>query len=349
MEAKEPKHHFAEAQEHLKWIQDRLKKGLEKSRDQRNKEEDECKERANEMANKEKDQKFAALLKASTFEKMVTYLHDFDLKGMFGEGIYSNEQIRKLLSTIPRSQKPEAFIYQSFYNALLQYSKIMESYKYDYQKEAEKLTGLINLYETYETDAKIWSKSVKDGSVNVLSTLTFEYGEGRDGKLWADRKAGTGWGTIYLYPDGTTKVDIDGAGRLYERMKKQAEKTEQTLSIYKGFVEALSGLVYETEIPLWSLLPTSLENTLEYPDAIPEQQHDEKAKYFRFRLKESKENGETITPEDEKWALYPDYNEVEMNDTAYSRAKSLIDKILSQWKLDRKKIKEIAQTSIQRK
>ena len=79
-----------------------------------------------------------------------------------------------------------------------------------------------------------------------------------------------------------------------------------------------------------------VEELLEYPDYIPEQDEEEKEKYFRYNLNKKKEQGEPITPDMEKWALYPDYNDVEEPELTIKVANNTLNKFLGQWNVTRK-------------
>lgn len=331
--------HLAEAQEHVKWIEAQFKKGLKERREQRDREAEEARRKAEALADGETDPEFKKLLKASTIRKVVAYFHELDYRNSYRLRSYTDGQIKKLIASIPKSESAITFSYQCFYNALRQYSMILSGIKLAYVAEAQKLTRLIDLYESYLADAKVWGDCVKDGSMGVGAGISFEFGQGEDGRLWADRRAGSGWGTLYLYPDGSTKVDIDGEGRLYSRMEEQSESTAQKLSAYKGYIEALSDFLYSSDTPTWELIPASIDMLLEYPDSIEEQGQEAKGRYFRYRLHQRREKGEAITPEEEKWALYPDYNEVETDEATYQYAKAILSTTLKLWDIDANKIK----------
>ena len=348
-----PTPHFAEALEHLEWIKAKFKENLQKSRERKEREQAE----AQEATKRKHQEEFKRVLNGTTFQKVQALLNDLDYsKDTKKTPIFSPKETAQIRASIDdTAQAGEANRYVNFYNAIIQIYQTLALYREQYRKEAGKLTALIKTYEGYLATAKALSNAFKDGVLvsEEGTTIYFEFGEGEDGKLCADKKEGSGWGTLTTTSKGDWEVDIEGytksgEPRLYQRMLYQADTTEAYLSRFKSYIEAVEDIfLYSIEAPVWSIIPLTMEELLEYPDYIPEQNQEAMRRYFRFPLNQRRrETGQEPSPEEEKWAIYPDINEVETTEKYNKEAKTFLSVILDRWELDSKTLKKICAEAI---
>lgn len=340
---KTPQPHPTEALERIKA---KFKDHLQQKRERRKKEQAE----AQEATKRQHQAELKRILNGTTYEKVLAVFRDLDISRTSAPTIFTDEEMAQIRATINGTkQAQEANRYVSFYNAITQIYQTLGMHQAGYRKYAAELTALIKTYEGYLAAARVWSNLFTDGTIGISNadSVSFEFGEGTDGRLWADRKIGSGWGTLTIHRNGDWEVDIEGytesgEPRLYERMVKQAAVTEAQLSLFKSYVEAVEDIICNTEAPVWALIPLPMEQLLEYPDYIPEQNQKAMERYFRFPLNQHRrESGQEPTQEEEKWALYPDINEVETTEINDSDAKALVNVILDRWQLDSNTLQKI--------
>lgn len=352
---KEPQPHTAEALEHLEYTSKQIKEGLSrkrkerKAKEQANRDIDEylaerIKKDAGQNLNTDIDEQqkpnFSPLFrdddeiidKGSLWEAVYLYIGNIDFNQSYGQRTLTKEQEKRITQRVLSSEKNrrEASLYVNTYNAFLQYGKVLSVYRAEYQREAAKLTGLIDLMENLQAG--------KQALLNFFKLITSSpkcntIGQGID-RLDERIYRLSDKVTISITTDGELDISQEEEETLLERIKEQSERTEEALRHLKDYIEPLSDYIYsDDEPPLWPLLPIRMENILEYPDFIPEQQEPHYEKYFRFRLRQRREKGETITPEEEAIAYYPDYNKLEENKEEVEQAKSQILQIFKLWEV----------------
>lgn len=147
-------------------------------------------------------------------------------------------------------------------------------------------------------------------------------------------------------PDGKptyrTFADIFGKGGLYEKIEEKRQSATDYLQYLKSGMEQYSdfltskavreaiGLKVKDKINPYSiLLPRSMEVIMKYPDYISFMDDNGTEKYFSFILKERRDKGEKITPEEERRAVIPDYNQVEPTDKYLAIEKDWLESYFS--------------------
>lgn len=271
----------------------------------------------------------------SIYQKATLYVNHFDTGRTFGSGTLTEEQVARLREKIyntTEENRREGLIYIKTFNAFLQYGKFISTARSDYQREAAKLTGLIELWEGVQGTYQHWKDMVANGILETMpENIKAPFQCLPDFGIFKDRYKAQ----ITVFPDGNVVLEDT---KLWEAIQEQAEETEYYLSVLKGYIEPLSDYIYsEGEPPLWAILPHRLEMWMDYPDAIEEQRQPDKAKYFRFILRKRKESGETITPEEERLAVYPDYNEIQTDTKTEDFAKGQLSDIFYLWEIEKRK------------
>ena len=275
--------------------------------------------------------------KGKPLERAILYVHNFDLKNYLGRGILTEEQRKRLRETF-KTEKQEAVLREvgNIYDGLFEYSRFyLLTTRKMWESIAWELVTLCQKWEEAdllaETLTKIYYTQILP-FVTKMECYTGEspYSEEAFKKYFSevwniDRKQGI---TPRVEQSGTDEegrplfkivADVDGKKGLYSRIIKKREEAETILNILRGAVEPFSNYLL-TQIPLktggtlfpyTTILPNMAESILDYPDSIPAMTEPRMEKYFAFQLRQRREKGETITPEEEKRAVIPDYNQAE--------------------------------------
>jgi hypothetical protein len=273
-------------------------------------------ERYSEEPKREIEKDFLKNLNSkSVFQKMVTVTYNNTFP------TYTKEEIEKIMKSVTsKKDRDEADIYIYSYNALLLYGKILLSVKEKYKAEAARLTSLISILQSYENMTQTLEAAHIDGLINTdgdkPSILSLQYG------------------SLKIDKNGKVSLDIDGKGNLYSMLQEESKEVKAKLSYLKSFVETVSDFaICYKGFCMYYLLPLFLEQILDYPDYIPEQNDKSKERFFQFRLKQRKEKGEIITDEERKWIFYPDYNEIRRDKDGDRSALTTLKDCFKLWNL----------------
>ena len=117
-------------------------------------------------------------------------------------------------------------------------------------------------------------------------------------------------------------VDISGRGGLYSQIKQHAKSAKDDLRDFKAFTDVL-GEFMNTSTLLY--MPISIVMNIE--NAAKESYARYLVKntsFFRSELNERRENGEDITPEEERRAVIPDFYEVTPTKEVYKACNKYI-------------------------
>lgn len=277
--------------------------------------------------------------KGKPLERAILYVHNFDLKNYLGRGVLTEGQRVRLRETF-KTEKQKAVLSEvgRIYDGLFEYSRF---YLLTTRKMWEaNAWELVTLCQKWEEADRLADTLTKTYYTQILPFVAKMEAEGYTGEspyseeafkkyvseVWSiDRKQGI---TPRVEQSGTDEegrphfkivADVDGKKGLYSRIVKKSEEAETTLNILRGAVEPFYNYLL-TQIPLktggtlfpyTTILPDMAESILDYPDSIPAMTEPRMEKYFAFRLRQRREKGETITPEEEKRAVIPDYKQAE--------------------------------------
>jgi len=306
-------------------------------------------EEFSKLRGKKRDEALKNLLSLPVQYKVIAVAHEYTTRSVFGEErLTDNELLAIKRSVKTKTEVKWAVGFNNFSNALSQISQEPYIVRQRYQKDIAELKGYIYLYETQKQTAQKIADSVVIGDIKYtvndkevpLSPKEMAI------EIPVKRDNGSVLGYMELYADGTSDFNIDVKGGLYEDMVKQAERAKLSLTILKAYVEVLSDIIYATNSPMWAFLSLDMEEILQYPDDFSGIDDPILQKYSRFNLNERRAEGETITPEEEKWALFPDYYELEARPKDIEGVNFNFDTLLDVWQLDRKALVALAKESI---
>lgn len=108
--------------------------------------------------------------------------------------------------------------------------------------------------------------------------------------------------------DGYFTLNIDGEGKLYDIILYKAEVCEEKLSFLKGILTAFEEYIDRKKAK--AFLPRVIEQ--EVSKAKQDLGEQIAPYYSKHKLNELRKKGYDITPAEEKRAVFPDYDEVEL-------------------------------------
>lgn len=282
--------------------------------------------------------------KGKILERAILYLRNFDSENLTGKGILTADQKSRLREKFHTERSEEVLaevgeLYDSIFNYtryyLLTAQKLWQS----------KATILLTLCERWEAADQLAETVTKIYYTRILP-LTAHQGEGAYSEdafkkyvseVWCiDPKQGI---TPRVEQSGIDEegrtlfkvvADVDGEEGLYSEMMEVKSSAEDFLRLLRGAVDPLSAFLM-SEIPLQTggticpyttILSSATKSILESPGKISFFESDPKVeKYFAYNLRHRREAGETITPEEEKRAVIPDYNQAEETEEYINSAK----------------------------
>lgn len=134
-------------------------------------------------------------------------------------------------------------------------------------------------------------------------------------------------GATLKFNEATEEFYIDGEekGGLYSQILEEAKSTTKDLSDFKAYATVAEDYINKSTLKFMPIpIQISIENAEEerYTRYLVKN-----IRYFRSELNQRKANGETITPEEEKMAVIPDYYEVKPSKNVLEDCKANIKKL----------------------
>lgn len=276
----------------------------------------------------------------STLVRAALFLRDYETAKSYGSGVrlLTKEQLNKLLESFESDEDKNTMREAvELYNGGMEYGKYIIALRAQWQKGVAELATLLTKWSLADDIAKGMTEALRKIEKQVQPLLNDkEEWVSTDGSGETFRK--DVWYNSFVKvlksnfesaledspykihfnynPDkGEFEADIDTGG-LYEAILKKRESAVYMLQALRSAVEPFSDFLYteiefangERNLPVW-FIPEVIERIMEYPDEADFMKDKNNLKYFSFYLKRRKENGEDITPDDEKRAVIPDYNQ----------------------------------------
>lgn len=260
--------------------------------------------------------KVCAILKENDY----TYTHD---GGYYNFTPKEIEIIKEALMKESAKDRDEAQDYINYYNALMQYSNFISNSAANYEKEKEKLSMYIDVFEMLQRmSADIKGYATKAGALTINKQIPLPYCLERHG-------AG---GFILFETDGSSVVDIDKDGNFLDVMYKQSAKTAHSMAVLKAWIEVGKEMVgKDYKSPIMELVPF---NFIDY--LSPHDYHEYPDKYYI-----SDKDGRDSTKDEQKFEVFPNYKFTPVDPDGENAARSILNITLEQWQLSKEKIKAI--------
>lgn len=262
------------------------------------------------------------LEKGTLLQKRRLYIGSIDLSGYFEakEQLTKEERTQIAASIQTQEDRRLSDICVKEYNKLSEFGKSLSFFYKRFQTSYAILAVLLNKWESYEYTAK------------QLSTL---YSIMKDAYIFITEEGQT-IDSVEVYPEDTRNnliqdllysnildgaalrfnketenfyIDVDVAGGLYSQILEEAKSASKDLSDFKAYAIVAEDFIRKSKL---QYMPIPIYLSLESAETERYTRYLVKnLRYFRSDLSQRKARGETITPEDEKRALIPDYYEVQ--------------------------------------
>ena len=228
------------------------------------------------------------------------------------------------------------------YSALRKYGEQLRFYFKRFQTSFAMLAILLNKWDSYEQRAAEYTQEY-----NSLGTRTIELNvtetkatqipnEILQGALtkYVEKlnSRGSFDGATLYFDEATTsfKVKVDGKGGLYSQIKQEAQAAKDDLRDFKAFTDVVEEFIKNSTL---FYMPISIQMSIENAEEERYTRYLVKnLSFFRSELNVRMENGEAITPEDEKRAVIPDFYEVTPTKEVYKSCKKYIKELMADGK-----------------
>ena len=272
-------------------------------------------------------------------EKLRLYFASGDMDGYFGtEGKLTKQEIAKIAASIRTKEDKEVVeICYKEYHALREYGKQLQYFFKRFQVSYSMLATLLNKWDSYERTAEqlTYLFNFNPNEENLSDIIDADkdpyeppvvhkddverfYSPERIKAFLAEKAKHLTFEGAELKVDKdklSFVVDVYGKGGLYSQIKQEEKAAIEALADFKAFVLAVEKYL---ETSVLHFMPISIQMSVENAEEERYTRYLVKnLSYFRSELNIRKEQGETITPEEEAKAVIPDYYEVEPTKEVY--------------------------------
>ena len=284
-------------------------------------------------------------------EKIRLYLSSLDLSGYFGDNVtLTKEEVAKIVASI-RTKEDRELVEKCYreYSALRKYGEQLRFYFKRFQTSFAMLAVSLNKWDGYERAAKQLSSLFNfnpDGEqlTDIIDADKYPYEPptiDRDGveRFYSPEKVEAFLSKKVTFDGAKLKVDkeklsfvvdVFGRGGLYSQIKQDAQAAKDDLRDFKAFTDVV-GEFMNTSTLLY--MPISIKMSIENAEEERYTRYLVKnLSFFRSELNVRRENGEAITPEDEKRAVIPDFYEVTPTKEVYKSCKKYIKDLMADGK-----------------
>lgn len=120
--------------------------------------------------------------------------------------------------------------------------------------------------------------------------------------------------TVERAQDGLFTLNVDGEGKLYEIIQYKADAYKGKMSTLKGMITAFEDFIKRKSMK--AFVPRLYDQ--EVSKAKMDLGEEIAPYYSKHRLNDLRKRGYSITPADEKKAVFPDYDEIEREEEYYN-------------------------------
>ena len=282
------------------------------------------------------------------------YFSSLDLSGYFGDnGKLTKEEVAKVAASI-RTKEDKELVEKCYreYSALRKYGEQLRFYFKRFQTSFAMLAVSLNKWDGYERTAKQLSDLFNfnpDGEqlTDIIDSDKYPYEPPTIHKDDVERFYSPEKVEAFLYEvskkvtfDGATLkvdkeklsfvVDVFGRGGLYSQIKQDAQAAKDDLRDFKAFTDVVEEFIKNSTL---FYMPISIQMSIENAEEERYTRYLVKnLSFFRSELNVRRENGEAITPEDEKRAVIPDFYEVTPTKEVYRSCKKYIKDLMADGK-----------------
>jgi hypothetical protein len=279
------------------------------------------------------------LKRGTLLQKIRLYIGSIDLSGYFEakEELTENElnYIRASIKT--KEDKELVRLCVNEYNTIFDFGTRLSFFFKRFQTSYAILAVLLNKWESYEYTAKqltLLYSLMKNSFIDIC-----EDGEGglQLGEEIYPEETRENFIQDLLYSnvlDGATLkfnketenfyIDVEEKGGLYSKILEEAKSATKDLSDFKAYTTVAEDYINKSTL---KFMPTNIQISIENAEEERYTRYLVKnLRYFRSELNQRKARGESITPEDEKRAVIPDFYEVKPSKNVLADCKTAIKK-----------------------
>lgn len=275
-------------------------------------------------------------------EKLRLYFSSGDLDGYFGtKGKLTKQEIAKIVASIKTPKDRQLVqLCSKEYNTLIEYGKQLHFYFKRFQTSFAMLATLLNKWDSYEQTAK--QLTILYGIMKRTHFPITPQGEKNEERemwaklylqnfldLWINENI-----RLHIFDGAALNfnkanqwfyVDVDCG--IYRQIKEEAKETTEALADFKAFAVVIEEFIENSTL---RFMPIAIQMSIENAEEERYTRYLVKnLSFFRSRLSERRENKETVTPEDEKKAVIPDYYEVAPSKDVYKSCKIYVKQLMN--------------------
>ena len=203
-----------------------------------------------------------------------------------------------------------SFYFQMFQTSFAILARLLNRWD-DYEKEAERITATFSRWLKRDPEVAEWFIKI-----NLEHSLLNQW-EGAS--LCFDREKGAFYVDVEKAPDGQKES-------LYSQIRNEAASATESLCDFKAFAMVAEDYIAKSKL---KYMPISIQTSIENAELEKYTRYLVKnLSFFRSQLNFSKSNGKTITPDEERRAVIPDYYEVEPTKEMYDNCKMGMEQYL---------------------
>ncbi len=261
------------------------------------------------------------LERGTLLQKIRLYIGSIDLSGYFEakEQLTKDERMQIASSIQTGEDRRLSEICIKEYNKLSEFGKSLSFFFKRFQTSFAILAALLNKWDSYEYTAKqltvlysTMKNSLISAEENGEEIINEEiYSEDMRQSIIQDLMCSNILDGAKLNFNEETEdfyIDVDEAGGFYSQILEEAKSASKDLSDFKAYAIVAEEFIRKSKL---RYMPIPIYLSLESAETERYTRYMVKnLRYFRSNLNQRKARGETITPEDEKRALIPDYYEV---------------------------------------
>lgn len=264
-------------------------------------------------------------------EKLRLYFASEDLKGYFGKKeSLTEEETAKIAACIKTEEGKKLLQTCDIENHILLTFGRQASYLFRlYQVAFSTLALLLNRWENYEEKANEFTLAICNDKFHSAVTNTNFRADLEKAIIKGILKGAKLDGATLYYNDYTRSFEVKMRKSLYSQIKKEAKSATDSLANFKAYAVVAEKFIEATTL---KYMPISIRICIE--NAEEERYARYLVKYvtwFRSEISSRKEAGITITPNQEKMAIIPDYNELQPSKDVYKDATEFLNELIKNY------------------
>lgn len=278
------------------------------------------------------------LERGTLIQKLRLFLGSYDLSGYFEaeEEITEEEQRKIKASILTQEDRSLTNTCVKEFNKISDFGKLLSFFFKRFQTSYAILAVLLNKWDSYEYTAKQLSTlysvmkesfvliTEEDETVDLIDIYTKETISNIINDLIYSNILE---GAKLKFNEDTEEfyIDVEEEGGLYSQILEEAKSTSKDLSDFKAYAIVAEDYIKKSKL---KYMPIPIQHSIE---SAAEERYTrylvKNLRYFRSDLNQRKARGETITQEDEKRAVIPDFYEVPPSKNVLKDCKQALKKM----------------------